>query len=128
MTDTGKRVKLNGLIQRKQVMKVQVKVPGRYLQHFFLCFPFHRYKAVHFNTADQAFIKMIKGAYIQPVQLLADVTDRSQVDACGFLCACTQGRQQQEDDEQPPYKSSVFHYTKEAHQLPVGNEAGRERG
>jgi len=102
MADTAERVKFYRSAHRKQVVKVQVKVPGRDLHRLFSFNPFHREEAVHFNAADDAFIKMVEAAHIKPVELMPYVTNRRQVDAGRSLCTRTQGRQQQEGNEQPP--------------------------
>ena len=102
MADAAEGVKFYRSAHRKQVVKIQVKVPGRDLHWLFSLNPFHREEAVHFNAADDAFIKMVEAAHIKPVELMPYVTNRRQVDAGRSLCTRTQGRQQQEGNEQPP--------------------------
>ena len=112
MADAAERVKFYRSAHRKQVVKIQVEVPGRDLHRLFSLNPFHREEAVHFNAAGEAFIKMVESAHIKPVELVPYVTNGRQVDAGRSLCARTQGRQQEEDDKKPPYAMEDFHGTK----------------
>ena len=95
MAYTGERVKAHCFTQRKQIMKIEVKIPGAQLHDLFMFYMFTGKEAVHFNTTDQAFVKMIKGAYINSVQLRVHIAYGGQVYAGRMLCPGKQGREQQ---------------------------------
>ncbi|HNE49338.1 MAG TPA: hypothetical protein PK806_09145, partial [Saprospiraceae bacterium] len=42
-------------------------------------------ETVHLDTADKLFVEMIKSAQVQPVQPVANIADRGNVETDGFL-------------------------------------------
>ena len=65
--------------QGNEVMKIQVEIPGRYLDGFSFRFVFDREETVHLDTADKLFVEMIKGAQVQSVQVVTYIADRGDI-------------------------------------------------
>lgn len=86
----------------------------------------NREEAVHFDAADNLFVEMIKGAQVQPVQLLANIADRGDIQTDHPL---RPGARRKDRCKQAGYNERFqvkrgFHPTKEAAAPVFANEKG----
>lgn len=107
-------------------MKIQVEIPGRFLDGFSFRFLFDREEAVHFDAADNLFVEMVKGAQVQPVQPLANIADRGDIQT-DYPLRPGEGRKgccKQAGYNKRFQVRKGFHHTKEAAAPVFANEKG----